>query len=152
MATTDTPTPLPDAAGFILLRHYLLDLSIENPLGRINEQVLSDLTSHHSTAVRVAVPADPTLPHWVDITVHLAAQAGERIVFVAELTYRAEVMLHNVPEAEAAHVLQVQVPESLLPAFQEIISRNAFYGGYQGLVIHALDFEGAFRAAQGQAH
>lgn len=139
-------TALPDAPGFLILNHYLVDLSVENPMGRLSDEYLNEIAAEHG--VHVKVSPLPEGCHRVDIFVRLTARAGIQTVFVAELNYRADARLHQVPDQAAAEILHVQLPSALLPFIKDIFESNGRFAGYPGLQLHGLDFAAAFNAGR----
>ena len=137
---------LPDAPGFVIARHYLLDLSVENPYGRLNDALVDAVETSDAVQVEVFPPVESSPAYRVDVTIRLAAQLQGREFFVSELRHRAEVLLHKVAPDDAGHILHVQVPEALLPACGEILSHAARFAGYPGMVLRSLDFDSAYRA------
>jgi preprotein translocase subunit SecB len=136
---------LPDAPGFVIARHYLLDLSVENPYGRLNEALVDTVETSDAVQVDVFPPVDNSPVYRVDVTIRLTAQTHGREFFVSELRHRAEVLLHQVPPEDVGHILNVQVPEALLPACSGILMHTARFAGYPGMVIQGLDFDSAYR-------
>lgn len=141
------PAALPDAPGFLILYHALVDLSLENPHGRLPETYLAEIAPAYELVVRVSPLAEQDC-HRVDALVRLSARVGIQVVFVAELTYRAEVQLHRVPAEDVQRVLHVEVAEGLFPLIKEVFENNARYAGYPGVHLDGLDFAKAFATGQ----
>ncbi len=144
--TSPTPNALPDAPGFVIARHYLLDLSVESPFGRLNEALVDAVETSDAVQVDVFPPVEGSPVYRVDVTIRLAAQIQGREFFVSELRHRAEVLLHKVAPEDAGHILNVEVPEALLPACGEILAHTARFAGYPAMVVQGLDFDSAYRA------
>lgn len=143
--TDSNSNALPDAPGFVIARHYLLDLSVENPYGRLNDSLVDVVETTDAVQVDVFPPTEDSAVYRVDMTIRLAAQIQGREFFVSELRHRAEVLLHKIMPEDARHILHVQVPEALMPACGEILSHTARFAGYPGMVVRGLDFESAYR-------
>jgi preprotein translocase subunit SecB len=135
----------------LVLYHALVDLSLENPRGRLPESYLAEIAPEYELQVRVAPLAEAEC-HRVDTMVRLSARAGIQVVFVAELTYRAEVQLHLVPAEDVQRVLHVEVPEAMFPVIKEVFETNGRYAGYPGVHLDGLDFAKAFATGQAPGH
>lgn len=129
--------------GFLIKQHYLNDLSIENPAGRVAQEEAPGLRLGMDGGVKVN-PLAETDAFRVEITLRLTAALGERVVFLAELTYRVEVELRGIPEPVRPHVLCVEVPTAIFPVIREILVRNGGYAGYSELQVAPLDFREIF--------
>ena len=142
------PVLPPDAPGFFILRHYLLDLSVECPFGRIDAAHLPVLRMGHDLRM-AALPLDAEQSIFrVDIFVRLSAAINDQLVFIAELTYRVEVQLHMIAEADAPEILVVGVPNAMQPVLRTIFEQNGDWAGYPDMRIGNLDFAKAY--AEGQ--
>ena len=129
--------------GFLIKQHYLNDLSVENPVGRVAQEEAPALRLGLDGGVRVSPLAEAD-SHRVEISLRLTAALGERVVFLAELTYRVEVELHGIPEPVRPHLLCVEVPVAIFPVIQEILVRNGAYAGYPDMQVSPLDFREIF--------
>lgn len=143
--TLDTPAGQA-AIGFHILRHYLNDLSVENPIGRLSDEAAAEL-SHH-VGVSIATTALEATGGWqVEVGVQLAASRGGRTIFLLELNYRVDVELQGIPDPVVAHTLKVDVPTAIFPAIKEIVERNGAYAGYPGIELEPFDFRAIHYAA-----
>lgn len=133
--------------GFLIKNHYLNDLSIENPVGRIAPDEAHGLQLGMDGGVKAISLAEAD-SFQVAITLRLTAALRERVVFLAELTYRVEVELHGIPEPMRPQVLCVEVPTAIFSTIQEILMRNGAYAGYPELQIAPLDFLEVFNRNQ----
>jgi len=134
--------PLPDAPGFILLHHALVDLSVENPHGYLKPEYAAEIAPEYETDVRVT-PLPATDSQRVDVMVRLSARAGIQVVFVMEVTYRAEVQLHRISPEDAPRVLHVEVAEALFPMIKEILETCGRFAGYPDMEVYGVDFAAA---------
>lgn len=137
------PVLLPDAPGIIILHHALIDLSVENPHGYLKPEYAAEIASEYQTEVRV-MPLPANDAHRVDVVVRLSARSGIQLVFVVEITYRAEVQLHLVSPEDAPRVLNVEVPEAMFPGIKEILETCGRFAGYPGMEVHGMDFAAAY--------
>lgn len=139
---TDTTLEAPDAPGFFVLDHFVADLSMENPFGRLPAELLPDL--HHGLSVFAKVKPLEKDDYRVEIGVQLEAAVVKRVFFVLEMVYRADVRLHLIPTEEVDEFLHVKVPEALTATLRAVIEQNGRFAGYPGLVLAELDFAGAY--------
>lgn len=134
--------------GFFINRHYLHDLSVENPVGRVADEDLL----HLRYGLDGRVDANPTgAPDTflVGINMQFTSMLREQVVFLADVTYRVEVELRGIPELVAPFTLCVSVPEAVFPALQEILQRNGGYAGYPEMQVNAPDFRAIYAAKYG---
>jgi preprotein translocase subunit SecB len=125
--------------GFRIVRHYLNDLSVENPVGYLPDDAIAEL-SHHA-GVSVACKALESGGLWqVEIGIQLAASHEGRTVFLLELNYRVDVAPQGIPDPVLTHVLRVEVPTAAFPVIKEIIERNGAFAGYPGIELQPFDF------------
>jgi preprotein translocase subunit SecB len=139
--------PLPDAPGIIILHHALVDLSVENPHGYLKPEYAAEIAPEYQTEVN-AVPVPGSAAHRVDVMVRLSARSGIQLVFVIEMTYRAEVQLHQISPEDAQRVLHVDVADALFPPIKEILETCGRYAGYPDMQVHGVDFAAAFAKAR----
>jgi preprotein translocase subunit SecB len=134
--------------GFFINRHYLQDLSVENPVGRVAVEDLPQLRY----GLDGRVDANPTGTHdifLVGINMQFTSMLREKVVFLVDITYRVEVELHGIPEPVAPFTLCVNVPEAVFPILQEILQRNGGYAGYPEMQVRAPDFRAMYVANHG---
>lgn len=141
------PVPIPDAPGIVILHHALVDLSVENPHGYLRPEYAAEVVPAYQTEVAVT-PVPAIDAQRVDVMVRLSARSGLQLVFVIEMTYRADVRLHQVSPEDAPRVLHVDVPEALFPGIKEILETCGRFAGYPDMQVHGVDFAGAFDMAR----
>jgi preprotein translocase subunit SecB len=146
----DSAAPASDAAGFFILHHVMVDLSVENPFGRIPDDAAAGLRLSHEVAVSTAPLGEPET-HGVNVFQRLTATVGEHVAFLAELNYRIEVRLQGIAADDVARVLEVEVPESLAPVLRAILEQNGAFAGYPEMRLDGLGFAEAF-AQRATAH
>lgn len=134
----------PEGSGFFITSHYMTDLSVECPGGRIADHEARELRLGYDARV-AAMPMDEPDTHQVDATIQLQAAVGERMVFVAELTYRMVVRLHRIDSSDVEETLLVYVPESMNPAMKTIFEQTGAFSGYPDMQVGQFDFAKAFR-------
>lgn len=134
--------------GFFINRHYLHDLSVENPVGRVTDEDAAQL--RYGLDGRVdARPLGALNTFLVGINMQLTSMLREQVVFLADVTYRVEVELRGISEQAVPFTLCVSVPEAVFPALQEILQRNGGYAGYPEMRVNAPDFRALYAAKQG---
>jgi protein-export chaperone SecB len=139
MTTIPETSASETAIGFRILRSYLNDLSVENPIGRLSDEVAAEL-SHHAGVSVAATPLEVAGTWQVEVGVQLAASRSGRTIFLLELNYRVDVELQGIPDPIVAHTLKVGVPTTIFPAIKEIIEQNGAYAGYPGINLQPFDF------------
>lgn len=138
-------------AGFLIHRHYLNDLSVENPVGRIADGDVPKVRQGMDGRVSAFAMKDENRFR-VDVQLQLTASVESRTVFLAEITYRAEVELVGIARELQPEVLSVEVPTAIFPALQEVLQRNAGYAGYPDMQLAPVDYRSIFeRDRQQQA-
>lgn len=136
-----------EKVGFLIHRHYLNDLSVENPVGRIADE--DALKVQQGMDGRVdAFPMEGENRFRVDVRLQLTAVVESRTVFLAEITYRVEVELAGIAKELEAEVLCVEVPSAIFPMLQEVLQRNAGYAGYPDMQLAPLDYRAMFERNQ----
>lgn len=130
-------------AGFFIHRHYLHDLSVENPVGRIPDEDAPKVGQSMDGRVD-AFPMQGENQFRVDVQLQLFAAVESRPVFLTEITYRAEVELRGIAKELEAEVLCVEVPTAIFPMLQEVLQRNAGYAGYPDMQLVPLDYRAMF--------
>ena len=134
--------------GFFINRHYLHDLSVENPVGRVADEDAADL--RYGLDGRVdAKPMQALNTFMVEVNMQLTSMLREQVVFLVDATYRVEVELRGIPEPVQPFTLCVSVPEAIFPAIREILQRNGGYAGYPEMQVNAPDFRAFYVARHG---
>jgi preprotein translocase subunit SecB len=133
--------------GFFVGRHYLCDLSVENPTGRVEDTQLQEIVYALDGSVNAKQLGEEGL-FLVELGLRLTAILRDRVVFMVEITYRVEVELRGIPEPVQPFTLGVSVPEWIFPLLQEILQRNAAYAGYPEAIFNAPDYRGKYVANQ----
>lgn len=134
--------------GFFINRHYLHDLSVENPVGRVADEDVSQL--RYGLDGRVdANPTGAPDTFLVGINMQFTSMLREQVVFLVDVTYRVEVELRGIQERVAPFTLCVSVPEAIFPEIQEILQRNGGYAGYPEMRVNAPDFRALYAAKYG---
>lgn len=132
-----------EQAGFFIHRHYLHDLSVENPVGRIAAEEVPRVGQSMDGRVD-AFPMPGENRFRVEVQLQLFAAVESRPVFLTEITYRVEVELRAIAKELEAEVLCVEVPSAIFPMLQEVLQRNAGYAGYPEMQIAPLDYRAMF--------
>lgn len=134
----------PPGPGFFVHRHYLTDLSVESPFGRIPDEATQHLLMGYDARVS-ASPMEEEGTHQVDAMVQLQAAVGEQKVFLAELTYRMIVQLHQIATDDIPETLLVHVPTFMNPAMKSVFEHTGAFAGYPDMKVGQFDFAGAFQ-------
>jgi preprotein translocase subunit SecB len=133
--------------GFFINRHYLHDLSVENPVGRVADEDVKQL--RFGLEGRVDAKPEALNSFLVGINMQFTSMLREKVVFLVDITYRVEVELRGIPEPVVPFTLGVNVPEAVFPILKEILQRNGGYAGYPGMQVNAPDFRAMYAASHG---
>jgi preprotein translocase subunit SecB len=125
--------------GFFVERHFLKDLSFENPAGpvsmeetpTVNVQVGGNVLSRSS---------DGKDSYVVETTLTITGRDPQKTRFICELTYVADVLLKNIPEPVREQTLSVDVPKFLIAHINDVIDHAGRAGGLPGLKVEKIDF------------
>lgn len=139
----------PREPGFEVTRHYLKDLSFESPSGPLTEEQLAEVELNRDISVSIA-----TMPGGgYAVSLYLLAtgtRAGHTII-LCEMTYMVEVRLHLIPDLVAPQILAVNVPTTMLPQLNSILSLNSIFGGYPPIALDEIDFMRVYQETTGGA-
>lgn len=140
----------PQVIGFIITKSFLSDLSIENPFGPVSADLAEEIYVGMEGEVNVKPMITPDC-YQVQVNLTLTAKLQLKTVFLAEISYLAEVRLEGIPDLVAPQILFVDVPDTVFPHIQEIILRNGGFAGYGEMHLHPLDFRSQFLTRYGEA-
>jgi len=131
--------PTKPQIGFFVNRHFLKDLSFENPIGPV--------TIEEAPTVKIAVtgnvdsrPLDAKNTYAVETTLTITGKDAQTTRFVCELTYMADVLMKNIPEPVREQILSVDVPKFLVENMNAVIDHAGRAGGLPGLKVEKIDF------------
>jgi preprotein translocase subunit SecB len=133
--------------GFFVNRDHLKDLSFENPRGPVTPEQAAALSIGVSGNV-ASREAGAANTHVVDTTLRITGSGEGTVRFICELTYSAEVELHNIPPPVQEQVLCVDVPTYLVAKINEVIDHAGRAGGLPGLKVDKTDFGAIYRGAR----
>jgi preprotein translocase subunit SecB len=141
--------------GFHVRRHYLKDLSVENPRGPITADGIHDLKVDLDGRVEVQSKEGdhrgvPEHYDVVECTLRVTASRDSDVMLLCEITYAAEVSLENVPEPVRPQILSTSVPQFMMPLIGRVLDLGARAAGYPELKVSEIDFLAAFNRAGGQ--
>lgn len=124
--------------GFEILRHYLRDLSFENPQGPMAEDRVRELV--FSLQVSGASERLPEEAYRMTLIVQASGRVADRVVILAEIEYVADLKLHLVPEPVVDHVLGVEVPKVMVEFVRRVLEQNCLFAGFPPIRIGDVDF------------
>lgn len=135
-----------EAVGAHVLKHYLVDLSVETPAEHVDETRAGGLLLTQDLAVQTTRGEGE---RWdVLVSLRLTAMIDQRVIFLIEMRYLIHCRLQNVPEEQRARVLEVEMPQALSPVMREILERNGAFAGYPSMRVAGLGFDVAFDKRQ----
>jgi protein-export chaperone SecB len=123
--------------GFFINRHYLTDLSFENPRGPVIAEECDKITKQLQAEVQIKEDKEIDT---IVLTLTLEASYKGRAAFVCEISYCAQVQMKNIPDQLKSQILNVSVPTSLIPFLNNAIDHAAKAAGYPGINISTIDF------------
>lgn len=135
-----------DEPQVIMHQHFLNDLSIENPVG-----VLDARAAEAKLGQRIQIEVAPRQgdkgtfqagepTHQVTLDVQLSAELSGKVIYLAEMRYRALVEVRNLTPEQIEPALFVMIPEAIYPAVKEVMERTGGYAGYPALTVQPIDF------------
>jgi preprotein translocase subunit SecB len=129
------------------LAQYLKDLSFENP------SPLDSLTLNNpNPTVNVNVQVNTRLAkenvHELAITVQVHTLAGDKSLFLIELTYCGLFALVNIPQDQVEPILRVHCTSLLFPFVRNIVSDATRDGGFAPLYLNMVDFAQLYQQYQ----
>lgn len=129
------------------LAQYLKDMSFENP------SPLDSLTLNNpNPTVNVNVSVNARLArenvHELAITLQVHTLAGEKSLFLIELTYCGLFALVNIPDDQIAPILRVHCASLLFPFIRNIVSETTRDGGFAPLYLNMIDFAQLYQQYQ----
>ena len=130
---------------------YVKDLSFEVPGSpgiylELNQQGAPELS------VRVdmnAQPVDDKAHFEVVLQLVVEAKLGEKLVFLADLSY-AGIFTLNLPEEHIQPVLMIECPRLLFPFARAIIADMTRDGGFPPVLLQPIDFMTLYRTRMGE--
>ena len=134
------PQAGPEAEARLLIhRHYVKDLSYENP----NAPTI--FTSRETPSIRVNIDVNVAKLaerlFEVTLSTKVSATVEDKTAFQTELDFAGLARIGDqVEEAEFEQILGVQVPHLLFPFARNIIADVTRDGGYPPLLINPVDF------------
>lgn len=139
----------PAAQGPVLqtLAQFLKDLSFENP------SPLESLTLNNpnpTVNVNVSVSTRPAQDniHELAVTLQVHTLAGEKSLFLIELTYCGLFALVNIPQDQIEPILRVHCASLLFPFIRNIVSETTRDGGFAPLYLNIIDFAQLYQQYQ----
>lgn len=138
------------AAPMIISAQYIKDLSFENPLGT---EALAALTEAPSVEIEVKTNVRQLAPdaHEVTLLLRGEATAGDKTLFIVELTYGGLVSVGNLPEEAIEPVLYIDAARHLFPFARAIIANVTRDGGFPPMMINPIDFAALYLEQNGNA-
>ena len=142
-ATEGTPTqhstPQVDAR-LLINRHYIKDLSYENP----NAPAIFGLRKTPDIKVNIDVKGTRHKERVFEVVLSFKIKATieDTTAFLIELDFAALVKVGDkVEEADVEPILSVEVPRHLFPFARNVVADVSRDGGYPPLLINPVDFE-----------
>ncbi len=147
----DSPTPDPAAMNqpvFHVEKLYLKDLSFESP----NAPEVFRENLEPKVEFNLDTGASQKGPDHYESTLHITAKvvAGERVLFLVDITYAGLFVLKNLPKEHMAPTLGVECPHILFPYVRRIVSDMVVEGGFKPLLLDPINFAALYHQQQMQ--
>lgn len=130
--------------SFEITKHYLKDLSVENPHGNIVLEQDEPIDLDFNLNLDIEILDETQNIYQVTLQADAKHDNNEQVLFFCELSYVLEVQINEIPEALIEKILNVDVPQLGYPIVDSIIRQNSLFSGYQNINIQPLDFEAFF--------
>lgn len=145
----NTPTGL-EANPMPITIHtqYVRDISFENPNTPDSLRAgLSTPTMDVNISMDARHLEDDLSKNMFEVILTLSARAdrGEKVLFIAEVTYGAVVSIgESVPEDQHHPILLIEIPRYLFPYARQVLSEATSSGGYPPLLLNPVDFQALY--------
>ena len=138
---SDATTASPEAADVRLMihRHYIKDLSVENP----NAPTIFTTREQPKVQVQLDVRANRVVERVFEVilAIKVEAKIEENTAFLIELDFAALSKVGDkVAEEEVEGILAIEVPQLLFPFARNIVADVTRDGGFPPLLINPVDF------------
>ncbi len=147
VSETDASTAQTDGSpAFHVEKLYLKDLSFESPhspevfLESAEPKV--DFNLETGTVQKGAEHFESVL----HVTVKVLA--GERTLFLVDLTFAGLFLLRNMPQELVAPMLGIECPAILFPYVRQIVSEMIMQGGFKPIVLDPINFSALFHQSR----
>jgi preprotein translocase subunit SecB len=134
----EKPEAKPD---FEILAQYIKDMSFETPAlpKALFEKIEAAPALEVSMEVKTAQAGDKLFE--VALGNKMRSRADDRMLFVADLSYAAMVVVNVEDEAKRMHILTKSVPAHLFPFVRALIADLTKDSGFPPVVLKAVDFD-----------
>ena len=129
------------------LAQYLKDLSFENP-SPLDSMTLNNPNPTVNVNVQVNTRLAKENVHELAITVQVHTLAGDKSLFLIELTYCGLFALVNIPQDQVEPILRVHCASLLFPFVRNIVSDATRDGGFAPLYLNMVDFAQLYQQYQ----
>jgi preprotein translocase subunit SecB len=132
----------PDAKpDFEILAQYIKDMSFETPAlpKALFEKIEAAPALEVSMEVKTVRAGDSLFE--VALGNRVQSRAGDRVLFVADISYAAMVAVHVADEAERMRILTKSVPAHLFPFVRALVADLTKDSGFPPVVLKAVDFD-----------
>lgn len=132
----------------VIHAQYVKDLSFENPSAPHSLRAGQD--AKPALGVNIMLDAqkieDEQLPALYEVVMSVRAESkrGERIDFIAEISYGAAISLKEVPEDKHHPLLFIEIPRQMFPFVRQAVAQMTQGGGYAPLYLNPVDFQAMY--------
>lgn len=141
-------------ASFEIIKHYIKDLSVENPFGSVMSEDDEPVQLAFSMNLEIQSIDEENRVFEVIInaeTQHIDDHDEDQIYLLCSLSYALEVQFNDqFPESLYDKVLNVNIPQLAFSTIRGIIMQNCLYSGYSQVEFDPIDFEEVFLSLQAE--
>jgi len=129
------------------LAQYLKDLSFENP-SPFESLTLNNPNPTVNVNVSINSRVAKENVHELALTVQVHTLAGDKSLFLIEMTYCGLFALVNIPQDQIEPILRVHCAGLLFPFVRNIVSDATRDGGFAPLYLNMIDFAQLYQQYQ----
>lgn len=139
----------PAAVQVAVLGQYTRDFSFESPNA---PAIFKTLTEQPNIDLGVNVQTKPLEEnnHEVILGVKVQAMAGDKVAFIAELSYAGIFAVEGLEQEQLKAFLMIEAPQLLFPFARNIIADAVRDGGFPQILVNPIDFTSLFHQQQAQ--
>lgn len=146
---TGGPGQQPQGPALHTMAQYMKDFSFENP-SPLESLSTPQTNSNINVTVSVDAKAVRDNAHEVTLGVRVQAVAGEKTLFLVEVSYCGLFALVNIPPENLDIILRIHCPSLLFPFVRHIVAEAVRNGGFPPLYLNMVDFAAIYQQqAQG---
>lgn len=142
------PQNLPNGMQIGVGAQYIKDFSFESPHA---PQIFAPTQEQPTINMGVNVHTRPLAEGTFEVVLALKMEAklGDKVAFIAELSYGGVFIVSKLPEPQLKMFLLVEAPRILFPFARQVMMNAVREGGFPQVVISPIDFGALYMANAG---